>query len=257
MSFNSIIGKWVDRIRINTVVCEAREKGGVWLKCRRRSSRLLIPCANAFFRSVGNPVAVLPTGRQWLAWEVESFQLLNGDDFVARTAEDRSVEMAILPGRSLCSLLDAGVLTAEMLESAGREMRRAHSQFAPHFSGPWSHGDPHLGNFIFDPATGRTRLIDFEVRHYLNLAPDERHLEDLLVPLLDLMGRCPEANWVNFSRRFLAGYNRPGLTASLSARLVPPRGAARFWWAIRTSYLSRDTMRQRLSALRTALEVGV
>lgn len=254
MSAVALVGKWIDRIRINKIVCEPRGSGPVWIKSRRWSSRLLVPCANVFFRAVGNPVAVLPTGPVWLDWEVTSFRLLNGDDFMAEVDHKRGIRVSELPGRSLCSLLDAGELTAAMMSSAGLELRRAHGQIAPHFEGPWSHGDPHLGNFIFDARTSRTRLIDFEVRHHRNLSAEERHIEDLLVPLLDLMGRCRPDTWVPLCGSFLAAYDRPELMVRLRTRLVAPQGPARAWWAIRTGYLGESVVRRRLSDLCASLE---
>jgi Ser/Thr protein kinase RdoA (MazF antagonist) len=129
----------------------------------------------------------------------------------------------------------------------------AHGQSVEFYSGQWSHGDPHLGNFLFDPAGARCRLIDFEVTHHRSLTPEERHTDDLLVPLLDLCGRLENEAWVPMALSFLAGYDNPELLKRLKERLRVPRGMPRLWWAIRTSYIGRPVLTRRLETLRAAL----
>jgi hypothetical protein len=51
------------------------------------------------------------------------------------------------------------------------------------------HGDPHMDNVIYDHATDRALLIDFEVIHDKSVPAGARHADDLLVFLQDLMGR--------------------------------------------------------------------
>ncbi len=253
MTVSALAGRWIDRIKINDLAPVRRDGRTVWVKRRRPASHWLVPLANAFFRLVGNPVSILPTGRRWQRWEVDSFRLLHGDAAHVCAVGRDTVEAESVPGESLCRLLDRGDLTAAMMCAAGLELRHAHRQTAAYFESAWSHGDPHLGNFVFDSITSRCRLIDFEVRHPRRLSAAERHAEDLLVPLLDLSSRCADAQWIPFCLSFLSAYDRPELLPQLCGKLVLPSGPARCWWAIRTNYCRRALLRQRLHALRAAL----
>jgi len=121
---------------------------------------------------------------------------------------------------------------------------------------PWSHGDPHSGNFIYDPATDTAKLMDFEVRHDSTLSAAERHADDLLVFLQDTLGRLTRERWIEFSEIFVREYGRPEITRYLIERLIEPRGPARLWWAVRTTYLAPGEIRTRLAALRSVLAPG-
>jgi hypothetical protein len=76
-----------------------------------------------------------------------------------------------------------------MLKAAGSEYRPAHHFKNEEFGSAWSHGDASMTNVIYDEETGRSRLIDFEIRHEKSLPATARHADDLLVFLLDLVGR--------------------------------------------------------------------
>lgn len=256
MSLATLAGRWIDRFKINALDCQRREGQVVWIKCRRRRARWLIPAANAFFRVAGNPVTVIPNLRDWQEWEVESFRLVHGPKSHAQAVGRRAVETEALSGESLCQALSQRRLTAAMMSAAGLELRQAHRQMTAYFEGPWSHGDPHLGNFLFEPTTSRCRLIDFEARHLRQLTAVERHVEDLLVPLLDLSSRCEKEQWLPFSLSFLSAYDDPEKIEALRPRLELPSGMARLWWAIRTNYCPRSLLRRRLTRLRHALETG-
>ena len=162
--------------------------------------------------------------------------------------------MDVLPGASLAEHLAGGTLQPAHLAAAGAELRRAHGVRCEHHRGGWSHGDPHTGNFIFDNAAGRARLVDFEVRHLRGLPECERHADDLLVMLQDVCGRCTEVAWLPLAVAFLDGYGRPEIAARLSERLHVPRemGIPRVWWAVRTTWMPRAELERRLAALRDA-----
>ena len=246
-------GALVDRIKINALSREIRDGRPMWIKRRRAGAGPILACANRFFRIVGNPVQALADPAAWQRWEVECFLALHGAGFHARPDGPRTVAAEEVPGIDLSQHLQAGTLTGAMLAAAGRELRRAHARICADFAGPWSHGDPHLGNFVHEAAADRARLIDFEVRHHASLAADERHADDLLVLLQDLLGRSAPAPWLPSAHAFLAGYDRPAITARLREKLVAPRGAARLWWAVRTTYLAPAELTRRLAALRASL----
>ena len=246
-------GAIVDRIKINSLIREMRDGRVVWIKRRRATAGPIMVLANGFFRIVGNPVRALTDRAEWQCWEVDCFLQLHGENYRAFREGHHSVAADELPGRSLSQHLDVGTITEEMLAAAGRELRRAHEWRCAAFDGAWSHGDPHSGNFIYEPAEHRARLIDFEVIHRTTLSADERHADDLLVLLQDMMGRIAAACWLPCASAFLKAYDRPEIIALLAPRLVPPRGLARIWWAVRTTYLPRRELARRLADLRASL----
>lgn len=246
-------GALADRIKINAIHREIRPRGPVWIKRRRRSARAILAVANRFFRAAGNPVQAIVDLAAWQRWEVECFQQLHGGEYGAFAEGERVVGADEMPGVNLTKPLDSGVLEPAMCEAAAREVRRAHAWSCPELAGGWSHGDPHLGNFIFDPTAGRARLIDFEVMHDPALSADERHADDLLVFLQDLVGRVHESGWLPNARAFLAAYDRPEIVARLRPRLVLPQGIPRLWWMVRTTALPGAELTRRLDALRAAL----
>ena len=89
--------------------------------------------------------------------------------------------------------------------------------------------------------------------HHATLSADERHADDLVVFLQDLMGRTHRELWLPGARRFLEAYERPEISALLARRFVAPRGLARVWWSVRTTYLSRAELARRIDELRAAL----
>jgi len=248
----SRVGGHIDALRINSIRRTTRD-GAAWLRKERLpASRVLIPVANAFFRAAGNPVKIL-RGAEWQRWEEECFSRLHADEGFRAVAENGASVSREMPGTDLSTHLKNGSLERAMMSAAGAELRRAHLLACTTFGSAWSHGDPHLGNFIFDPAQHRARLMDFEVRHHLSLGANARHADDLLVFLQDLIGRVTPEDWLPFATEFLHGYDRPEITALLKPRLLLPGGIARVWWAVRTTYMPSRELHRRLRELREAL----
>ncbi len=247
-------GAAIDAIRINAITAETRSGREVWVKRRRRGSGRVISLANWFFQKARNPVRIWDRLEAWQRWEVDCFKMLNGDRFAAFAEGADAVCADRIPGRSLDDHLAASGLTDAMLTAAARELRAAHGLWSAELGGGWSHGDPHLANFIYDEASGRARMIDFEVIHDTALAPEERHADDLLVFLQDMVGLVPGERWLPAALCFVRAYDRPEVAARLRERLVIPRGvAARAWWIIRTNYLAPGELRRRIGDLRAAL----
>ena len=124
---------------------------------------------------------------------------------------------------------------------------------APQQDAPLSHGDPHLGNVIYDPEHDVARLIDFEQAHEEGVAPEWRSADDLLVFVLDLLGRARDEEWPGLALTFLQAYPERATVAALRARLVPPRGMQAVLWATRTTPLLLRQVPPRLRALADAL----
>jgi hypothetical protein len=247
-------GTMIDKVRINDIRLTSRDGKLMWVKQRRRGSRVLALGANLFFRLAGNPISVAENAWVWREQEIASFRLLNGEDFLAFSEGDGYVWLERLPGTDLESLNDEGKLEEGALYAAGLEFRRVHGLFSPYFRGPWSHGDPNFGNVIFEQSTQRVRLIDFETVHAATSSPDDRHADDITVFLLDLLGSVGEENLLAMAAAFLAGYNRPHIWALAKYRLVIPTGLGRLWWGIRTEYVPIGSLRRRLALLRQGLE---
>jgi hypothetical protein len=246
-------GAFVDRIKINTISREMREGRPVWIKCRRWGATPLVACANSFFRLAGNPVRALARPDVWQRWEVDCFLSLHGDGYRAFAVGDRQVAADEVPGVNLTCHLDGGTITPPMVVAAAQELRRAHARYCADFGGLWSHGDPHVGNFIYDEATGRARLIDFEVMHHPAMPAEERHADDLLVFIQDMVGRISGDLWMPSARAFLKAYGDKRIIGLLRSRLIMPQGMARVWWAVRTTFMAPGEVERRINALRAEI----
>jgi hypothetical protein len=243
-------GAVIDKVQINQIRLKRRDGRLMWVKRRRRGSRVLALGANLFFRLARNPVSVVEDFRVWGHQEVSSFRLLNGEEFLAFCGNDGDVWLERLPGSDFDTLNQEGRLDVGMFYAAGLEFRRVHGLFSPRFRGPWSHGDPNFGNIILDERTQRVRLIDFETVHVETLSADDRHADDVMVFLLDLLGGVDEENLPMMAAAFLAGYNRPDIWELAQSRLEIPSGLGRLWWGIRTEYAPPGVLRRRLALLR-------
>jgi hypothetical protein len=246
-------GVIIDTVHINQIRLKRRDGKFLWVKRRRRGSRVVALGANLFFRLAGNPVSVVEDSRVWRQQEVAGFCLLHGEEFLAFPGDDGSVWLERLPGSDLDTLVYEGRLEVGMFYAAGLEFRRVHGLFSPRFRGPWSHGDPNFGNVIVDERTQRVRLIDFETGHVETLSPDERHADDLAVFMLDMLGGVAEESLPVMAAAFLAGYDRPAIWELAQSRLVVPTGFGRLWWRIRTRYAPPEVLRRRVALLRQCL----
>lgn len=249
----STAGALVDRIKINAVSRECRDGRALWIKRRRWTARPIMACANRFFRLAGNPIQALEEPSAWQRWEVECFLQLHGGEYYAFAEGHAAVAAEEVPGKSLSLHLKQGTLTLPMVEAAARELRRAHEAECETLRGPWSHGDPHSGNFVYEEATDRARLIDFEVMHHPTIHAEARHADDLLIFLQDVVGRIAAEQWLPVAQAFLSSYGRPEIVALLRDSLVVPRGLPRVWWAVRTTYMGTAELERRVGELRESL----
>jgi len=251
--FLSAAGRLVDRIKINAISKEVHGGRAMWVKRRRWSAVPVMACANAFFRLAGAPLKALHDVQLWQRWELACFDRLHGDGYLAFPAGRRGVAAQEIPGVNLTTHLDGGTMTPRMAAAAARELQRAHACACDELDGGWSHGDPHIGNFVYDAATDRARLIDFEVMHHRSLSAADRHADDMLVFLQDMVGRIHADHWLPCASAFIEAYAKREIIALMARRLVVPRGFPRVWWAVRTSWLPPAEMHRRLAMLRGAL----
>jgi hypothetical protein len=247
-------GSAIDAIRINAISREVRDGHALIVKRRRLVSAPLAQTANLFFRAARHPVFVWADAGEWQRWEVSSFNLLHAEQYRAFPDGTRTVCADILPGTSLAEHFVNGTFGTEMLDAAGSELRRAHQLQSGFFGGPWSHGDPNLANFLFSGQEKHARLIDFEVVHERRLPAMERHVEDVLSFLQDLLGCAPKGTWLDSAQCFLDAYGcDQALRDALRERLRLPPGIPRVWWWIRTNYVPVRSIRSRLERLRGTL----
>jgi hypothetical protein len=244
----------INCIKINSINFEMRQGKPMWVKRRRWGSELIAGQANLFFRLAHGRVHVWVDPKKWQHWEIDCFRLLQERRFRAFAEGSRTICMDPIPGMHLCEHLRRGSLTTRILEAAAREFRRAHELWCPEFDDWWSHGDPHLDNVIYDPATNRARLIDFEVVHDRSLPAALRQADDLLVFLQDLVCRVSAEQWLPFALCFINTYGRPEVITELTKLLFVPSGLPGLWWKLRTENFERQELIRRVDALRLALD---
>jgi hypothetical protein len=251
--FLALAGSAIDTIKINKISRQTRDYRSVWVKERRLGSRSLTQCANLFFRLANNPVKVVADIQRWQRREVDSFNLVNGDQYSAAVDGPTAICIDALPGTDLDSLAKRNLIDSRVLQAAANELFRVHNLSSKKLRAPWSHGDPNMGNFIYDRKSHRARLIDFETVHLSRLSADERHADDVSVFLLNLLGSVSDADWPEMAKDFITAYNRPRILGIVRRGLVMPLGIERLWWAIRTNYISGEALGKRLKKLHQIL----
>jgi hypothetical protein len=248
----SLFAHLIDAVPVNSTR-ECFIGGKRFLLKRRRWGRgAVILLGNAFLNWSHSRISMFPRSSEWQAWEIHSYQLLY--DRACLPILNDVIRVEPLPGRSLRDYLDEGRLSSAMMRAAGAEFKRAHALLSPCLDGLWSHGDPHLNNVLYDKISGCAYLIDFETRHDSRLSAVERHADDLLVLLLDLIGRDRGMDWFALSRAFLDAYDDAAVLQALALRLVVPRGLELALWKTRTNHLPTDVLRERLGLLHQLVE---
>src|SRR6266700_2153829 len=241
---------FVDSVKLSSVSERVRCGRRVVLKRRNAYSEQLADLANLYFRMSSIPIRFWSKIEDWRRWESECFQMLNGDRFRVFASSVKTVCVDKLPGKTLWEHLNRGTLTRQMLEAAGRELRRAHQLWNDEFGSGWSHGDATMSNVLYDEKTDRARMIDFEIIHDKSVPAKSRHADDLLVFLLDVVAIAPGRRWLPFSLSFLNAYGDPVVIAELTDHLALPSGMAWIWWGVRTSFANPAKVKQRLAKLR-------
>lgn len=245
----NVAARFVDSLRINSITETVRNGRRVVIKRRHVYSEQLTELANLYFRIAGLPIRFWTKTEEWQHWEAECFKMLNGDRFRASRLRHNAICIDRLPGQSLWEHLNRRTLTRRMMEAAGLEFRRAHQFRSKEFRGPWSHGDAAMANVIYDAKRNRARLIDFEIVHVKALPALERHADDLLIFLLDLIALAPGRQWLPLTLAFLNAYDNAATIAQLSRQLAPPSAMAWIWWGVRTSFANPAKIKQRLAKL--------
>jgi hypothetical protein len=248
-SLSNAAARFVDSLKINSVSERVRRGRPLVIKRRLMYGGALAELTNVYFRMAGIPIRFWAKTEDWQRWEVKCFNMLNGDQFRARASRMNTVSADKLPGRSLWDHLTVGTLTSEMMEAAGKELRRAHRLWSDEFRGPWSHGDAGTNNVLYDEKTARARLVDFEIVHEKSLGAKSRHADDVLVFLLDLLAVAPNPRWLGLALAFLKAYDNAPVLAHLRKELAVPTGMAWIWWGVRTSFANPAKVKRRLQKI--------
>ncbi len=251
------VSAFFDSIKINKIDEQASYNGGWFLKRRNAVGRAVARLANFYFGIAHIPIRYRSRKREWQRWEVDCFRMLNHDRFDAAPVGKDMVRVEKIPGESLWTHLTRGTMNRRIVQAAGAEFRRAHLMWSEQFDGLWSHGDASMSNCIYDEKTNRVRLIDFEIVHKQSLSATERHADDLVVFLLDLVGYVSRRSWLPLALSFLRAYNRPEVIPELRRRLPCPRGLAWIWWNVRSNCVGRARIQQRFGELDRALAAGL
>jgi Lipopolysaccharide kinase (Kdo/WaaP) family len=240
------LARLIDAVRVNVTTEIVRDGRRLLLKRRRKGCSALVACGNVFLALARSNIVMFPSVRAWQAWELHSYALLHGGGRRAAAVGRDAIVVEALPGETLARRLARGGVTPAMMAAAARELGRAHAL-------AWSHGDPHLGNVLYDEAADRAYLIDFETRHEPRLNALERHADDVLVLLMDVMASEASPRWLELARAFVAAYPARAPFGLVHDRLSPPDGLARVLWRIRTHHRPAHWIIERASALRALL----
>lgn len=244
---------FVDSLKLTSVCEKVRRGREIVIKRRHIYGDQLADLANLYFRMSNIPLRFWSKAEDWRRWEMECFQMLNGDRFRVYPSAAKTVCTDKLPGESLWEYMNRGTLTRPMLEAAGRELFRAHQFWSDEFGGRWSHGDATMTNVIYDDKTRRARLVDFEIVHEKSLPAPVRHADDLLVFLLDILAIVPSRQWLPFALYFLNAYGNQRVVAALEDQLALPNGMAWIWWGVRTSFAKPAKVKRRLAKLQDVI----
>jgi hypothetical protein len=253
--WTKLLGTSVESIKINATSLESRGNRRTWVKRRNLGSGLIAVLANLFLILARAPVHLWISLRKWQSWEIACYRLLYDRDFSVFPEGRRIVCVDEVPGKSLLDRANEGRLTLREIEAAAKELRRAHTLWCEELNDYWSHGDANLNNLIYDDHTNRVQLIDFELIHLSSLAAIERHADDIVVFLQDLMARVSAEQWLHFAVGFISAYDQPAVTEEARRRLVVPTGYAALWWKRRTDCLVEpEELVERIRSLEAELD---
>lgn len=162
-------------------VCRVERQGNVFFEKRRylRTSPL-IAGVNPVLEATDAPIVCLSED-QWLWWEC---QMAKHTHHGQPEVRGRTLILPRLPGVRLADYLESTPDTAVRLEAmmiVARELIRLHQQevqFPDGKTRPFSHGDAHAKNVMFDATIGIATWYDFEAVHVANLSTTRRHADD-------------------------------------------------------------------------------
>lgn len=252
-SLKALAARVLDGVRVNRAWRVTEGGRARWHKRRKRGMALALAGGNVFLALAHSRLEMFVSRAAWIRREVECFELLHAPGHRAGAVDGWEVWFDELPGTSYRELLATGHLTEAALAAAAREFGRAHALVEPSGGVRLSHGDPHMGNMLFDAAAGRAYLIDFEQAHARGVDARWRHADDLIVFVLDLLGRAPDGAWPALGAAFLRAYPDGEVLAAVRGRLVLPASFEAILWMTRADHRPWELVTARLEALARVL----
>lgn len=225
-------------------------ESGAWLKRRRWWAAPIIAAGNVVMWLGGQPIYTAITLRGCARWEQEGYDALHAGVASAKRLARGAIRLEALPGEAL-----RAPPSRAQLRAAARELARAHRCYINGLA--FTHGDPHLGNFVFSDT--RAYLLDFETRHLSVLSHQARQLDDLHVMALDLAGRAPDlATLLDWFDAMLEGYALGDeLRRALSSKLGhEPWCFERLFISSRAHELPWGQLHPRLKAMSVRLQIA-
>jgi len=248
------ITTWLlNRVHVNRIGRCLQNRIPVWIKRRRLGGSLVIWFGNRFLTLARSRIEMFVRAHEWVKWEIHCAQLLYPRRRPVTAGAGPSVILPEVGGTSLRQLIRVGDPGFAPFVAAARELRRAHAISCPRFNGPWSHGDLHLDNVLYDAATDQAVLIDFDTRHDARLGPIQRHADDLKVMLLELVSQ-PDEHWHDRAAAMLQEYGNSAVLDELDGQLIVPGGFARILWHYRTNGVPTRALQPRLQSLQSIVQ---
>lgn len=246
--FQQAVAWLMNRVRVNQIQQHMQNGVRMFLKRRRTGGNIIVWFGNRFLALAGSGICMFVRADEWMDWEVHCARLLYPDRPDVKTGPGHAVSIPEVCGISLRQLLHGNQMHTSAFVAAARELRRVHQIQCCIYKAAWSHGDLHLDNILYDPATDRAILIDFDTRHELTINATQRHCDDLKVVLLELIA-MPAEEWRQYATAFIAEYGDSSVLNELCRQLYIPRGFARILWYTRTNCASIRRLAPRLQTL--------
>ncbi len=250
-----VAAKILDAFKINVSWLEVFDDDQKLHKKRVFGVDWVIFFGNIFLKFSNSKILMYPSVKYWKRWESYHFNLLHGDQYQCFDQKERELTFDILPGKTLLELIKTKQFDREVIKAVAIEFNRAHRTYSKLTNQNYSHGDPHLENFLYDQKSNKAYIIDFETCHEKHLNEAERHADDILVFLLDCMGRLSETLFLDVLETFFSVYSYNEKTLlNLKKRLVVPTGLEKILWLTRTNYLGKKNLKKALLKIDQSIE---
>jgi hypothetical protein len=239
-------------VRVNQIQRCIRNGVPVYAKRRKVCGSFIIWFGNCFLTLARSGICMFVRAGDWMKWEAHCSSLLYPDRPPVELGPGKVVSVAEIIGTSLRSLVLHNASALKPIIATARELHRVHQIHCQYFQSAWSHGDLHLDNILYDEATDRAFLIDFDTRHQFAISPTQRHSDDVYVFLMALIA-IPEDHWFDLAIAFIREYSDHSVLQELERQLFVPAGFARILWYTRTQCAPIRQSAWRMEYLRQAL----
>ena len=237
------IGPMFDPLR-SLALCTIRPEplGGTagWRKTRLHRARWLVPPGNLLLRLLGAGCQVC--GRDWVHYETNTFRRAHPEFPPPQVLSASEIWLPHLPGQPVAGL--SPKLQSLARTAAFRELGRIHRLGV-------GHGDAHRRNLLYDSATGRCRIIDFETR-FATLDVRAQALDAAIMALDFFRADIPRHDGdAEVDLDFIAALENPAIETRVRQLLRYP-GHGLYWYWRLLGYRSPNAERSLLAGSRSA-----